>query len=421
MSSFIENEIIRSTTPIHLEEDEEIEVFGERGIWANKQEVLNWKGPIPIKDYKLNEDSNPEKIVKTCNVPVEYSQNITVKYLKPPTPPPHGDLIIKQENDIIPAEAPPLVIRQHSVRPLTPEPLILREKPPTPPQVLPTQIVTLPGKVLDPPPRKIIIERMADLPAKPQPIIIEKWLPYGQQKRNVVFESTSMRQPRATVRNTIIQWHRPKSLIDKRITYLGVQKMDPIEYRLKHGSNLKEYVELPAFVKEFRENSYLRECANKNKNTFLLEGDVDALDLLDAQSFKRLGFRRSFSSTNIYSTVSSSSSNVNYHQSKLYIIDLKKSRFTNDYGIVIRGGAEFNMSLYVLNLVANGVACLDGRLKSGDEIIQINGMSTANMKLGEASSLIKSKDSVSLLVKRTGLPPPTASDVFDAMMNGRRF
>lgn len=79
------------------------------------------------------------------------------------------------------------------------------------------------------------------------------------------------------------------------------------------------------------------------------------------------------------------------------------------------------MSLYVLKLVDEGQADLDGRLQSGDEIIQINGLHTCSMRLSEAVEAIKSKDMVSFLVKKTGLPPPSVTDVIDSMMNGHQL
>jgi hypothetical protein len=60
--------------------------------------------------------------------------------LKPSTPPPHGDLIIKQDSDIIRPAAPPIIIRQNGQRPITPEPIIIREKPPVKPQQLPAEV-----------------------------------------------------------------------------------------------------------------------------------------------------------------------------------------------------------------------------------------------------------------------------------------
>ena len=47
--SSVEAAILRSTVPIDIHETEEITVNGQRGIWANKAETINWKGVIPIR------------------------------------------------------------------------------------------------------------------------------------------------------------------------------------------------------------------------------------------------------------------------------------------------------------------------------------------------------------------------------------
>lgn len=47
--SSVEAAILRSTIPIDINETEEITVNGQRGIWANRAESINWKGVIPIK------------------------------------------------------------------------------------------------------------------------------------------------------------------------------------------------------------------------------------------------------------------------------------------------------------------------------------------------------------------------------------
>ena len=123
----MEKDLIESLSPLHITEDEETTALGHRGVWANKAEVQNWRGPVPISDYKLNEDASPDLITKTIHQPVEYTQDISVRYLKPPTPPPHGDLVIRQENDIVRPVAPPQIIRQLAPRPRTPEVTIPRK------------------------------------------------------------------------------------------------------------------------------------------------------------------------------------------------------------------------------------------------------------------------------------------------------
>ena len=124
VTSIIAESILRSPEPININENEEITVQGHRGVWANKSEVLNWNGPVPINQYRLNDDPHPEIIHKSISQPVEYTQDIQVKYLRPPTPPPPGDLIIKQEGGVALPPAPPQIIRQHAARPITPEPIV---------------------------------------------------------------------------------------------------------------------------------------------------------------------------------------------------------------------------------------------------------------------------------------------------------
>lgn len=122
--SQIEQAILRSNAPIDINETEEITVNGQRGIWANKQEVVNWRGPVPVSQYPINEDSNPEIITKRSNHQVEYIQELAIRYLRPPTPPAPGEIIITQEVNSLTPPAPPLIIRQQPPRPTTPEPLV---------------------------------------------------------------------------------------------------------------------------------------------------------------------------------------------------------------------------------------------------------------------------------------------------------
>lgn len=93
----IEHDIRTAAVPIPSNESEEVSVMGHRGILLNRGQVQNWTGPIPINQYRLNEDPNPEVITKVSGQPVEYNQEIQVRYLRPPTPAPHGDIIIKEQ------------------------------------------------------------------------------------------------------------------------------------------------------------------------------------------------------------------------------------------------------------------------------------------------------------------------------------
>jgi hypothetical protein len=123
--SQIETAILRSQIPIEINETEEITVLGERGIWANRAEVVEWRGVIPINQYVINEDQNPEIITKKSSQQLEYVQELAIRYLRPPTPPTPGEIIITQEANTAVAPAPPLIIRQQPARAETPEPLVI--------------------------------------------------------------------------------------------------------------------------------------------------------------------------------------------------------------------------------------------------------------------------------------------------------
>lgn len=59
-------------------------------------------------------------------------------------------------------------------------------------------MINISGKRIPPPPRKVIIERLAPLPTKPQSVLIERWLPYPQLKRKVIFKPCEQKDPVVT-------------------------------------------------------------------------------------------------------------------------------------------------------------------------------------------------------------------------------
>jgi len=69
----------------------------------------------------------------------------------------------------------------------------------------------------------VIIERLPAMPVKPQPIVIERWLPYPKMKRRVVYNRTDTSHTNSQpTKNLIIQWEEPHVLIKKQIKYLGI-------------------------------------------------------------------------------------------------------------------------------------------------------------------------------------------------------
>lgn len=71
--------ILRADAPIYLpdgEQTEEITVNGQKGLWVNRQEIVNWRGPVPITAYEINQDPNPELIRKRTAQQVNYIQEV---------------------------------------------------------------------------------------------------------------------------------------------------------------------------------------------------------------------------------------------------------------------------------------------------------------------------------------------------------
>lgn len=255
--SKVEQDILRSNLPIDLNEDfEEITINGEKGILMNKSEISDWRGELPLNNYAINEDKDPEVIHKRTNHQILYKQDMAIRYLRPPTPPPPGDIYIRQKDIQMPA-APPLIIRQQPPRPQTPPPLVIREAPPTPPQNLGPKIIYIQGKKIPPPPRKVIIERLPPLPSKPQSIIIERWLPYKPLKRKVIFQRANENDPvLVKSKNLIVQWEKPSVTVKKEFKDLGIVKANPMEYVERYGTSLKKVKKMPGYNLKYKFTSF---------------------------------------------------------------------------------------------------------------------------------------------------------------------
>nr|XP_020469675.1 membrane-associated guanylate kinase, WW and PDZ domain-containing protein 2-like isoform X3 [Monopterus albus] len=91
-----------------------------------------------------------------------------------------------------------------------------------------------------------------------------------------------------------------------------------------------------------------------------------------------------------------------------FTVELEKS--AKGFGFSIRGGREYKMDLFVLRLAEDGPAIRNGRMRVGDQIIEINGDSTRDMTHARAIELIKAGGRrVRLLLKRgTGQVPEYA-------------
>ncbi|MBN3276172.1 MAGI1 protein, partial [Polyodon spathula] len=84
---------------------------------------------------------------------------------------------------------------------------------------------------------------------------------------------------------------------------------------------------------------------------------------------------------------------------EFYTVDLERGN--KGFGFSLRGGREYNMDLYVLRLAEDGAAVRCGKIRVGDEILEINGESTKTMKHARAIELIKNGGRrVHMLLKR---------------------
>ncbi|KAI3384150.1 hypothetical protein SNEBB_006129 [Seison nebaliae] len=237
----------------------------------------------------INYDPNPKIIKKICKQPIIYKQKIGIRYLQPSTPPPPGPIIIREVIDAPTKEIPPIIIQQIPEKQRTPSPLILREMPPPPPvQVKPTVIT----KVISGPPqpqyRKVIIERLPPLPPKPPSIIIERWLPYPKQKRQVIYQkapplnednskenffNNSFQNPTTNLNknnkkpnnhNIIIQWDAPNIQIERKVKYLGIQLVKDMKKFYEKMLNEKQSLNSQQNIDMEKLKDIFEEMKNKN-------------------------------------------------------------------------------------------------------------------------------------------------------------
>nr|XP_043894785.1 membrane-associated guanylate kinase, WW and PDZ domain-containing protein 1-like isoform X13 [Solea senegalensis] len=93
-------------------------------------------------------------------------------------------------------------------------------------------------------------------------------------------------------------------------------------------------------------------------------------------------------------------SQMQTQDAEFYSVDLERD--SKGFGFSLRGGREYSMDLYVLRLAEDGAAVRNGKMRVGDEILEINGESTKNMKHSRAIELIKNGGRRARLVLKRG-------------------
>ncbi len=125
--SRVATQILDAKAPLPVNETtlQTVRINGQEitGIWVNRDECLNWRGPIPLEHYKINTDS-ATVIKKHATHSYDQVQNISVRYLKPPPLQTPGDLIIKEEGTVQLPPAPPIIIRQQAAAVRASAPLV---------------------------------------------------------------------------------------------------------------------------------------------------------------------------------------------------------------------------------------------------------------------------------------------------------
>ena len=237
---------------------------------------------LSLSQYKLNIDPNPEIIRKKTTEKLKYTQEISLRYLKPPALEKAGDIVIRQEKNVQVRAAPPLIIRQKAPTPIAPSPLVIREKPPVPPSPISPKLIVIPGKVMPPPARKVIVERLPLLPTPPQNILVERWLGYDERERRVVFQPAPPLTPSPAQKNVLIQWESPDVEVSKDFKALGIAEANPAEYTARYGSGLVETAKLPeVVVANFKAPEGHVFGSDYKPKLPKLVGDLHALGLID--------------------------------------------------------------------------------------------------------------------------------------------
>ena len=122
------------------------------------------------------------------------------------------------------------------------------------------------------------------MPPKPQSFLIERWLPYKEVKRRVIFQAAPPDPVIVKPRNTIVQWEAPTVEIRKDYKYLGIVKANPADYVQRYASSLRTSNNLPDFVFDIKTpNGLILAADYKSAGYHELEGDLHALRLINLE------------------------------------------------------------------------------------------------------------------------------------------
>ena len=132
---------------------------------------------------------------------------------------------------------------------------------------------------------------MPQAPTAPGDVLIERWLGYERQRRNVVHEKPLERtRSLAAPKNVVVDWEAvDRTQLRRHYNFLGVETVDPTEYERRHGTQLVEASRLPAEFATSELNARvpsgetLATSSISQQHDFILTGDVDALRLVEGR------------------------------------------------------------------------------------------------------------------------------------------
>jgi hypothetical protein len=125
--SSLASRIINATDdPLDVTATEQISVCDDTGVYANKEDESSFAGSCRIADYPINCNLSPTVVHKQATKPVCYTQNVCIKYLRPPAElaPPPGDINVHEGPEVAQPRAPPIIIRQTPFLPICPQPQV---------------------------------------------------------------------------------------------------------------------------------------------------------------------------------------------------------------------------------------------------------------------------------------------------------
>ena len=122
------------------------------------------------------------------------------------------------------------------------------------------------------------------MPAKPQAVINERWLPYESRKRRVIYQAPQPDPVYCKPKNVIVQWDAPNVRVEQVVKYLGIVNANPQEYITRYGETLRYAQQFPDIIRNIKHQEGLVLAADaKVEAVPELVGDVAALKLIDLQ------------------------------------------------------------------------------------------------------------------------------------------